>query len=92
MREGSCKNLRMSFGRTKANMSKGDALCAVGGVLGTIADEIQLQNGTFLEFISDEAGCGRPKNAAPSSFVSRSWLSSMRPINCQTMSGPQTSC
>lgn len=26
------------------------------GVLGTIADEIQLQSGTFLEFISDEAG------------------------------------
>ena len=25
------------------------------GVLGTIADEIQLQQGTFLEFISDEA-------------------------------------
>ena len=24
------------------------------GVLGTIADEIQLQQGTFLEFISDE--------------------------------------
>ena len=26
----------------------------MSGVLGTIADEIQLQQGTFLEFISDE--------------------------------------
>ena len=30
------------------------------GVLGTIADEIHKQNGTFLEFISDEATKSRP--------------------------------
>ena len=30
-------------------------LTSTSGVLGTIADEIQLQSGTFLEFISDEA-------------------------------------
>lgn len=34
----------------------------MSGVLGTIADEIQLQQGTFLEFISDEALLGGGEN------------------------------
>ncbi|OLQ05982.1 Adenylate cyclase 1 [Symbiodinium microadriaticum] len=42
------------FEETCREMDPDAVLSKLTGVLGTIADEIQLQNGTFLEFISDE--------------------------------------
>ncbi|CAE7586003.1 cya1 [Symbiodinium natans] len=42
------------FEETCREMHPDAVLSKLTGVLGTIADEIQLQNGTFLEFISDE--------------------------------------
>mmetsp|Transcript_36743 Transcript_36743/g.84804 ORF Transcript_36743/g.84804 Transcript_36743/m.84804 type:complete len:1128 (-) Transcript_36743:77-3460(-) len=42
------------FEETCREMDPDEVLGKLTGVLGTIADEIQLQNGTFLEFISDE--------------------------------------